>query len=125
MDVNCGCYLFCFILPQIEKCYNKERNNMLEKFNTLSNCNKMDLNICSPACCGKQWPTGIDLSDPAVKDSELLNKYVPSNYTCSGNGIGQGPGCVCIPKREKQFLSDRGGNTRVFNLDNLDKLEKK
>ncbi|VVU94870.1 hypothetical protein CPAV1605_595 [seawater metagenome] len=113
---------FCFILPKIEKCYARENRELLEKFSTLGQCDKVDLDVCSPACCGSQWPTGIKLTDKTITELDIINKYVPSNYTCSGTGKGQGPGCVCIPKSQRKFLYNRGGNRQTFNLNNIDML---
>ena len=113
---------FTFILPKIEKCYRQENQEFLEKFTSLNNCNKVDLDVCSPACCGTQWPTGIKLTDKKLEDLDIENKYVPSNYFCSGTGKGQGPGCVCIPKAQRKFLYNRGNNRQTINLNEVDIL---
>jgi hypothetical protein len=115
---------FSLILPKIEKCNAKDNQNMLEKFASLnqksryglSNCDKVDLNMCSPACCGSQWPTGIKITSPYMSASDIKKNFATSNYTCSGTGKGQGPGCVCIPKHEKKFLEDRGNNRKTIKI---------
>ena len=86
-------------------------NKMNESFNGGSNlkgCYKMDTNMCSPDCCGKQWPLSFDLKkDPRIKEGELGTKYIPTNMTCSGK---MGTGCVCADKKQYTFLSKRGNN---------------
>ena len=69
---------------------------------------KIDTNMCSPDCCGKQWPLSFDLKrDPRIKEGELGTKYIPTNMTCSGK---MGTGCVCADKKQYKFLSKRGNN---------------
>ena len=74
----------------------------------LSGCYKMDTNMCSPDCCGKQWPVSFDLKrDPRIKEGELGTKYIATNMTCSGK---MGTGCVCADKKQYKFLAHRGNN---------------
>jgi len=86
-------------------------NKMKETFNGGSNlkgCYKMDTNMCSPDCCGKQWPLSFDVKrDPRIKEGELGTKYIATNMTCSGK---MGTGCVCADKKQYTFLSNRGNN---------------
>ena len=87
------------------------RPALTEKFGNqtnLGNCYKMDKTICSPDCCGKQWPVSFDMKkDPRINDDELGTKYMPTNLTCTGK---RGRGCVCADKRQYQFLKNRGNN---------------
>ena len=49
-------------------------NKMKESFNSGSNlkgCYKMDTNMCSPDCCGKQWPVSFDLKRDSNSSGEL------------------------------------------------------
>lgn len=74
----------------------------------LRGCYKMDTNMCSPDCCGRQWPVSFDLKrDPRIKEGELGTKYISTNMTCSGK---MGTGCVCADKKQYKFLSNRGNN---------------
>jgi len=86
-------------------------NKMKESFNSGSNlkgCYKMDTNMCSPDCCGKQWPVSFDLKkDPRIKEGELGKKYIATNMMCSGK---MGTGCVCADNKQFKFLSKRGNN---------------
>ena len=71
----------------------------------LNGCYKLDTNICSPDCCGSQWPVSFDIEkDPRVKDS---NKFISTNMSCLGK---MGTGCVCASRSQYSFLSDRGTN---------------
>ena len=39
-----------------------------------SDCYKMDTNMCSPDCCGNQWPVSFDIEkDPRIDDD---NKFI-------------------------------------------------
>lgn len=86
-------------------------NKMKESFNggsNLSECYKLDTNMCSPDCCGKQWPLSFDLkSDPRIKEGELGKKYIATNMTCTGK---MGTGCVCADSKQFKFLGKRGNN---------------
>ena len=74
----------------------------------LSGCYKMDTNMCSPDCCGKQWPVSFNIrKDPRIKEGELGTKYIATNMTCSGK---MGTGCVCADKKQYKFLANRGNN---------------
>tara|TARA_X000000950_G_scaffold192834_1_gene232594 strand:+ start:1027 stop:1377 length:351 start_codon:yes stop_codon:yes gene_type:complete len=86
-------------------------SNSKESFNSgsgLRNCYKMDTNMCSPDCCGKQWPVSFNLKrDPRIKKGELGSKYIPTNMSCTGK---RGSGCVCADRKQYKFLTHRGNN---------------
>jgi hypothetical protein len=64
-------------------------------------------NMCSPSCCSEQWPTPHKLGyDQAICGNKT--DYVPSPYTCQNSS--QNSGCLCMTKKQNQFLSGRGGN---------------
>jgi len=87
---------------------NKMKETFANGSSNLKGCYKMDTNMCSPDCCGKQWPLSFDVQrDPRIKDGELGTKYIPTNMTCSGK---MGTGCVCADKKQYTFLSNRGNN---------------
>ena len=61
--------------------------------------------MCSPDCCGNQWPVSFDIEkDPRIKDD---NKFISTNMSCLGK---MGSGCICATKNQYSFLSNRGTN---------------
>ena len=86
-------------------------NTKKENFETnsgLTECYKMDTNMCSAACCGQQWPLSFNTkNDPRIKEGELGDKYISTNMSCSGT---MGTGCICASKKQYDFLSNRGNN---------------
>lgn len=69
-------------------------------------------NMCSKACCSKQWPVPFSLKpDPAV--CQNLNEFVPTNIFC--NNALQDAGCMCVTKKQANFLNNRGGNGNSDN----------
>lgn len=74
-----------------------------------SECYKLDTNMCSPDCCGSQWPVSFHINrDPRIKPGELGTKYISTNMSCTGK---MGSGCICADKKQYDFLSSRGNNT--------------
>lgn len=75
----------------------------------LNSSYKIDTNICSPDCCGSQWPVSfVKKQDDRIKTNEIGTKYLPTNMTCSGL---KGRGCVCADKEQYKFLKTRGNNS--------------
>lgn len=68
-------------------------------------------NLCSKSCCSEQWPTPhLNKYDPYVcQNSE---KFVPSRIFC--NNSFQDSGCLCLSRKQAQFLYNRGGNGREW-----------
>ena len=95
---------FMFILPKLEKCNAKEENEVKEKFEQLkfeevekSKINKIDLKKRSKDCClWEQWPAP---HMPKIKS----DKYIGTNFGTTG-------GCLCIDKKDYNYLSSRGKN---------------
>jgi hypothetical protein len=101
---------FVLILPKIEECNKKEKEEFMEKFASFTNTLSIDSQKCSPLCCRNMWPTPITLKENKAISKELKN-YVPSNFTCSGTGEKiSTTGCVCTDKTKINFLSSRGNN---------------
>ena len=72
----------------------------------LSGTYKIDTNLCSPDCCGSQWPTSFEMKkDPRIKEGD---EYISTNMTCTGL---RGRGCVCSNKNQFNFLKNRGNNS--------------
>jgi hypothetical protein len=66
-------------------------------------------NLCSKSCCSEQWPTPFKQKyDPYVCANK--DKFVSSNLTCQNSF--QDAGCLCLSKKQGQFLYNRGGNGR-------------
>lgn len=64
-------------------------------------------NLCSPSCCAPQYPPPFDVGvDPTMAGTD--GKFVHTSYLC--NNAWQDSGCVCMTKKQGEFLSSRGGN---------------
>ena len=66
----------------------------------------LNFNMCDKSCCMPQYPTSFKLKDNGILDGN--ETYVGSNYVC--NNSWQDAGCVCMPKKTRDFLNDRGNN---------------
>lgn len=101
-----GAIFFLFILPKIEKKYNQEQQEMIEKMSSLieekrNSILKMDTKKCSKECClHTQWPA------PHMPEKKS-DKYIGTNFMCNN---GNGGGCLCVTKQDKEYLSKRGLN---------------
>jgi hypothetical protein len=64
-------------------------------------------NMCDKMCCSAQYPVPFELSN----NQNLcdLNDVVPSNLMC--NNAWQDSGCLCLTKKQADFLSKRGDNS--------------
>ena len=94
---------FLFILPCIEKKEREEEQQIKENMSSLMNekLRKLDTNNCSRDCClHTQWPA------PHMPEKESSD-YVGSNFMCNG---GTGGGCLCVTKKDKNYLSERANN---------------
>ena len=74
--------------------------------NESSLCNdnilKLDTNTCSKSCCKfTQWK----LPDELEQNINKNNYIVPTNFSCN---FGNGSGCVCMTKKNFNYLSNRG-----------------
>jgi hypothetical protein len=94
---------FVFILPKLEKKHVEEELVVKENMESLKNSRtirKLDTNKCSTDCCNHtQWPV------PHMPNKKP-SKYIGSNLMCNGNGGG----CLCVTKEDKDFLYKRGKN---------------
>jgi len=65
-------------------------------------------NLCSKSCCSDQYPTPHKLRyDPMVCKNK--DQFVPSRVMCANDF--QDSGCLCMTKKQANFLSSRGGNS--------------
>lgn len=64
-------------------------------------------NLCSPSCCSQQYPVPFKLES---NENICANRdnFVPSNIVC--NNTWNNSGCMCITKKQMNYLRDRGGN---------------
>ena len=100
---------FIFILPRLEKKYVQEEEEFKETMKSLksNSIRKLDTNKCSRDCClHTQWPAP---HMPKRKSS----KYIGSNFMCNGNGGG----CLCVTKKDKNYLARRGRNFMPCSAD--------
>jgi hypothetical protein len=68
-------------------------------------------NLCSKSCCSEQWPTPFKQKyDPYVCGNK--DEFVPSQTFC--NNSFQDSGCLCLTKKQAQFLYNRGSNGRSW-----------
>lgn len=64
-------------------------------------------NLCSKSCCSEQYPVPFKLQyDKHVCQNK--NDFIPSNYVC--NNSMQDSGCLCMTKKQGNFIYNRGGN---------------
>ena len=108
---------FICVMPNIEKCYNDESKELLEKFSDVMTV-KIDTNRCSRSCCKNSgWPLPKELQPTDISPDELKN-YIPSSFSCNlGSNIGRSGssgsgsgGCVCVTKNDYELLGSRGNN---------------
>nr|URM62247.1 hypothetical protein [Mimivirus sp.] len=69
----------------------------------------VDNAICSPDCCGTQWPMsdGLTAEDIKYQISNMNNKNnIGTNYTCSNGNNGRG--CPCLTPKSYNMLTNRG-----------------
>ncbi len=62
---------------------------------------------CSKSCCSAQWPTPFNLK----YEKDICNsqeEYEPNNMYC--NNAWEDSGCLCLDKKQYNYLADRGGN---------------
>jgi hypothetical protein len=70
--------------------------------------NTMNFNQCSPSCCSDQWPVPFKMPvDKTLCGSK--DEFVPTSYYC--NNGWQDSGCLCMTKKQSDFLQTRGSNT--------------
>jgi hypothetical protein len=101
---------YVFIMPVIEKSYNNEKKDLVEKLENIMD-GKLDTNKCSRSCCinsGWELPKELQPTDMSVDE---LKNYIPSNFSCNfGSNTESGGGCVCVTKNAYESLGSRGGN---------------
>jgi hypothetical protein len=72
-------------------------------------------NLCSRSCCSAQWPTPFKQKyDPYVCSNGNGSNadYVAGGSNIFCNNSFQDAGCLCLTKKQQQFLYNRGGNGR-------------
>jgi len=67
----------------------------------------LNYNMCSKSCCSPQYPPPFPLGkDDLVEKNK--GKFVGSGYAC--NNAWQDSGCMCMTKKQSDFLASRGNN---------------
>ena len=101
-------YVLLALVVYMFMCNRKSNYENFGESEQLSSINKIDTNMCSPDCCGTQWPVSFTIkSDERVDQDDVGEKYIPTNMTCTGL---RGRGCVCAEKGQYEFLQSRGNN---------------
>ena len=67
----------------------------------------LNYSLCSKSCCSPQYPTPFPMDKDVVME-KLKGSFVPNSYKC--NNGWQDSGCVCMTGKQRDFLSERGGN---------------
>ena len=67
----------------------------------------LNYNMCSKSCCGPQYPPPFELEQDALVE-KMKDKFVPNNYSC--NNAWNDTGCVCMTKKQHDYIQSRGGN---------------
>lgn len=67
----------------------------------------MSFKKCNSSCCSDQWPVPFKINDDLLCNSE--DEFVPTSYYC--NDGFQNSGCLCMTKKQSDFLNSRGLNT--------------
>jgi hypothetical protein len=95
-----GIFFFFIVMPYLDNENNKEQ---IDNFTDLI---KIDQNICSPQCCKQtQWPVSFNTIDPKI-DQKIFKDYIGTNFSCNNGPTGGG--CLCVSKKDYQYLSNHG-----------------
>ena len=93
-------------MPYLDKLNSKEQIDNFTDLLSGGNIRKLDQNICSTQCCKHtQWPVPFNTNDPNV-DPNLFKDYIGTNLSC--NNGPNGGGCLCVNKKDYDYLSNRG-----------------
>lgn len=72
----------------------------------------LNYNMCSKACCSPQYPPPFAVEEDVMVNS-MKDKFVPNNYAC--NNAWNNAGCVCMTKKQHDYIGSRGGNASSCN----------
>ena len=67
----------------------------------------LNYNMCSQSCCSPQYPPPFALEEDKMVEQHK-DKFVPNNYVC--NNAWNNTGCVCMTKKQHEYIGSRGGN---------------
>lgn len=97
-----GIFFFFIVMPYLDK------ENFTDLLSGDKIIRKIDQNICSVHCCKHtQWPPPFNTTDPNI-DPNLFKNYIGTNFTCNNGPTGGG--CLCVTKKDYEYLSNRGVN---------------
>lgn len=84
------------------RCKTKPKYNSIVKYDT---------NLCSKKCCNfYEWQKPYNLKEKGMTpeiESYIKDKYIGTNMSCN---FGSGSGCLCVDKKQFNYLMTRGGN---------------
>jgi hypothetical protein len=108
--------LFVFlVMPMMTNCKQNEKRKLKEKLSNIfsGTPNFLFNNKCSPSCCiNSGWPYPPELLEKDISKEEL-KQYVPNNFACALGSSVQG-GCLCVKQKDLDYLTTRGGNTKLI-----------
>jgi hypothetical protein len=64
-------------------------------------------NLCSKSCCAPQFPPPFGMEGDELTEKHK-GEFVESSYMC--NNAWQDSGCMCMTKKQSEFMASRGGN---------------
>lgn len=67
----------------------------------------LSTNLCSPSCCSPTYPVPFKLEQDPLIDANK-EEYVYNDMYC--NNSWQDAGCLCLTKKQADFIRNRGGN---------------
>jgi hypothetical protein len=103
-----GIFFFFLIMPYLDKLNFQEQTDNFTDLMLNDNIAKIDQNICSTQCCKHiQWPVPFNTNDPNV-DPNLFKDYIGTNFSCNNGPTGGG--CLCVSKKDYEYLSNHGLN---------------
>ena len=106
-----GIFFFFIIMPYLDKLNSKEQIDNFTDLLAGNNIRKLDQNICSTQCCKHtQWPVPFNTTDPNV-DPKIFKDYIGSNLSCNNGQTGGG--CLCVNKKDYEYLSNHGENIKL------------
>lgn len=107
---------FVFILPKLEKNYNKDMKSDKENMASLNaqyNSMLFDKKKCSRKCCiFNDYPAPFQDNVNNCNRKNNKSLYIGNNFMCNR---GKGQGCLCLTKKDLSYLASRGGNSPNCN----------
>lgn len=101
-----GIFFFFIIMPYFDCQSQTEQRDYFTDLLSKNMIKGIDTKLCSTQCCKHvQWPVPFNTNNPNI-DSKLFKDYIGTNLTCNNGPTGGG--CVCVDKKDYDYLSNRG-----------------